>query len=373
MRCPVCSTALRRVRTRSFIVSICTKCKGIWFDAETFLPFAKKLSTESQTKSSSKITFQPRNVVTSEQVIEDARLCPNCQAGLHKFNYAYDSNIFLDKCKNCKGIWTDAGEIQQVASYLKKDPRLQEIGSYLVKRDRQLEDITSLSDALSRPVSPLIWFAPRIILPVGDDLSREKPPLTNIAFIAICTIVFVLIAIAGGPTKSFFQQYGFVPARWLGIGLITSMFLHADIFHILGNMYFLWLFGDNVEDRLGHVKYILFYLAAGLAADFLHGLIHINSTIPAVGASGAISGVMGAYMVFYPHARIKVFIFYTIVNMSAAFYLGTWFAFQLLWGFYYTKTGVSGVGWFAHIGGFIFGAAYAFLVKRTSTLKANVE
>ena len=137
-------------------------------------------------------------------------------------------------------------------------------------------------------------------------------------------------------------------------------------------MYFLWIFGDNIEDQLGYIKYVLFYLGAGIAAAALHSAIHPGSTRLMIGASGAISGVMGAYLVFYPRARIRLFFLFRVIRVPAIGYLGCWFGFQLLYGFSYKGLGISNVAWFAHIGGFVFGMAVAFAVKGLEGLKAGV-
>ena len=129
-------------------------------------------------------------------------------------------------------------------------------------------------------------------------------------------------------------------------------------------MLFLWLFGDNVEDRLGRVRFVLFYLACGLVASAVHAIANPGSTIPCIGASGAISGVMGAYMIFFPTAKIKVLFFPTIVEVGAGFYLGGWFVLQLMYGFISASSEFSNVAWFAHIGGFAFGAFVAFMWKK---------
>jgi membrane associated rhomboid family serine protease len=136
--------------------------------------------------------------------------------------------------------------------------------------------------------------------------------------------------------------------------LFTSMFLHGGFLHLAGNMLYLWIFGNNIEDALGHLKFILFYVFAGLAAAVFQLLYDPSSTAPMIGASGAISGVLGAYLVLYPYARIKtlliIFIFFKIVELPAILLLTIWFFMQILY-----ATSMEGVAWYAHIGGFIFG------------------
>jgi membrane associated rhomboid family serine protease len=144
------------------------------------------------------------------------------------------------------------------------------------------------------------------------------------------------------------------------------MFLHAGIIHLIGNMLFLWIFGDNVEDRFSRLGFIIFYVSCGLTASVLHTLFHLNSSIPAIGASGAVSGIMGAYLIFYPEADVKILFIYKIIRVPAFLYLLIWFVFQLFFALMtYTSDAASGVAWFAHIGGFIFGCLVAFYKKRS--------
>ncbi|MGQ9618687.1 MAG: rhomboid family intramembrane serine protease [Candidatus Aminicenantia bacterium] len=144
---------------------------------------------------------------------------------------------------------------------------------------------------------------------------------------------------------------------------ITSLFMHGDIFHITGNMLYLWIFGNNVEDFLGPIKFIIFYILSGIVASLTHIIFHPNSTVPLVGASGAISGILGAYLLLFPYARIHTFVFLffiiKIIQVPAYFILIFWFLWQLI------NIGISGIAWFAHIGGFLFGLFFiSFFVKR---------
>lgn len=146
------------------------------------------------------------------------------------------------------------------------------------------------------------------------------------------------------------------------LSLLTSIFMHGSLLHIFGNMLFLWIFGNNIEDQLGVIKYLFFYLACGIGASFTHVLFYRNSLEPVIGASGAVSGVMGAYLILYPHARIRtlvfIFIFITFVDFPASLFLIIWFIFQ----FFYAGSG-SGVAWIAHVGGFIIGIILIKLLR----------
>ena len=203
-----------------------------------------------------------------------------------------------------------------------------------------------------------------MLFPYKDDNPRILVPYVTYCIIGINALIFVLQFNLGisdpSAEKAFIYRFGFIPADFSLITIFTSMFLHGGISHIMGNMWFLWVFGDNVEGVLGHLKYAIFYLMCGLAATISQLLINPNSTIPMVGASGAIAGVLGMYMIRFPHARVHVFafiiIFFTTFRVPAMFVLGFWFFNQLTNGFGslgFDTTG--GVAWFAHIGGFIAG------------------
>jgi len=239
-----------------------------------------------------------------------------------------------------------------------------------MKSRQKWEELGGYSRTFGRAALPFWYFGPRLVLPYADDNPITILPFVTIGLIAINILVFISLLL-GGAEGAF--QYGLVPAAVLeGRGLetfITSMFLHAGIFHLVFNMLFLYIFGDNVEEALGHLKFLIFYLAAGIAAGALHIAFNRASIIPAVGASGAISGVMGAYIVLYPSARVKTIIWCTVARIPAVVYLGLWFLLQVVFGLLaYSARGeggveVGGVAWFAHIGGFLFGVAVAGWVR----------
>ncbi|MBX4212152.1 rhomboid family intramembrane serine protease [Candidatus Pacearchaeota archaeon] len=199
--------------------------------------------------------------------------------------------------------------------------------------------------------------------PLRDDNPTRSFGFVNLIFIIINVIVFI---ITYSSLDHFIQTYGFTPAYFSVLTIFTSMFLHAGVAHIVGNMWFLYIFGDNVEDRLGHVTYLFFYLLAGVFATLAHYLLNIGSVIPSVGASGAISGVLGAYIVFFPNAGVYVTGGGGVGRVSAFMMLGLWFLFQLFSGAAGLFGAQSGIAFFAHIGGFVFGVIFALIYKRIS-------
>ena len=208
------------------------------------------------------------------------------------------------------------------------------------------------------------------MLPLRDNNPRRTVPVVNTLLIIGNIMMFFWELSLGPRLEPVLSAVAFVPARFWNVVLaipniltiFISMFLHGGWLHLGGNMLYLWIFGDNIEDRLGHVRYLLFYLACGFAATMAHAFMNPYSATPSIGASGAIAGVLGAYLICFPRARvttlIPLFIFITIREIPAIVILGFWFVFQLFVGV--ASIGVAeqnagGVAWFAHIGGFAFG------------------
>jgi len=203
-----------------------------------------------------------------------------------------------------------------------------------------------------------------MFFPYRDDNPSILFPYVTYAIIATSVLVFLFQFYLAGNNPELGGQlvhhFGFTPSKLNPLPIFTSMFLHGGFFHLIGNMWFLYIFGDNVESILGHVKYFLFYLVCGFGAALVQFLVDPNSSIPMIGASGAIAGVLGAYMVRFPRARVHVFVFifvfFTTIYVPAQIVLGLWFLMQLTSGL--NSLGLNttgGVAWFAHVGGFIVG------------------
>ena len=201
-----------------------------------------------------------------------------------------------------------------------------------------------------------------MFIPIGDENPRERTPYVNYVLLGANILAFLLFCFPE-PTQPFLEIYAMKPALFEWKTLVTSMFLHAGFLHLLGNMVFLWIFGDNVEDRLGHVGYAVFYFVCGFAADFSHVLTHRASEIPTLGASGAISGVVAAYAVFFPRHRIRMLVWLGVYSdiyfIPAVWWIGIWFAEQV----FFSLQNIGGVAYAAHIGGFLAGVAVAGAVR----------
>jgi membrane associated rhomboid family serine protease len=207
------------------------------------------------------------------------------------------------------------------------------------------------------------------MFPIGDDNSaRRLQPVVVYALIAV-NVLFFLVELIGG--DAFIGTWSFVPSRFLAnpagdfVTIFTSMFMHAGWVHIGGNMLYLWIFGDNVEDRFGHLQFLVFYLVCGIAATFAQLAFSIGSDIPNLGASGAIAGVLGAYILLFPQRQVRVMAGYGITEMPALVVIGLWFVLQLFSGVgsLGAAADTGGIAFMAHIGGFVAGFVLAFFLR----------
>ncbi len=231
-----------------------------------------------------------------------------------------------------------------------------------------------------------------MFFPLRDNNPRNTVPVVTIALIVINCLVFLReFTLDEASTSLMIQNLGLIPSRTVAffsgepvtisqalVPLLTSMFLHGGWMHLIGNMWFLWIFGDNVEDRVGHMRFVLFYLCCGLAGSLAHMVSSPASTVPTVGASGAIAGVLGAYLITYPRAKvltlIPIFFFITTVEIPAYLFLFGWFAYQFFFGM--VSLGPEGqmgggVAWFAHIGGFLAGVPLMLWARSGRPVRAS--
>jgi membrane associated rhomboid family serine protease len=210
------------------------------------------------------------------------------------------------------------------------------------------------------------------MIPLRSSEPHYTRATVTLSIIAVNVAVFLYqlsLGLNSYGGNRFIMHFGLVPDRFTYSSIITSMFVHGGFLHIAGNMWFLWIFGRGVEDLVGHARYLLLYLACGIAGGILFIAINSNSTIPTVGASGAIAGVMGAYLIKFPRAHIVtlvfIFIFITTIDIPAAFLLLYWFAIQFFSGVGsvgYSQMSQGGVAWFAHVGGFVAGMLLVMLM-----------
>ena len=213
------------------------------------------------------------------------------------------------------------------------------------------------------------------MIPLKDVIPSRTVPIVTITIIVLNSLAFLFELSLPIPIREeLFRVYGVVPADFTMLTAFTSMFLHEGWLHFLGNMLYLWIFGDNVEDQLGHGRFVVFYLICGVAAGLAHVFTNPVSTVPTIGASGAIAGVMGAYFVLFPHSRIlallPLFVFWNVVEVPAILFLGIWFVMQFFSGVGSIAAGAratgGGIAFWAHVAGFLTGMATVFVFRRPS-------
>ncbi len=212
------------------------------------------------------------------------------------------------------------------------------------------------------------------MIPIKDTIPSREPPIITKLLIAVNTIIFIFQAILPeGHLANFIYNFALIPTQLKGnyINLVTSTFLHGSWLHLLGNMWSLWLYGDNVEDSMGHFRFLLFYLLCGAISGYTHVLFNMHSKLPTIGASGAVAGVMGAYFILYPHAKIitlvpTFFILPMFIPIPAFIFLFFWFLSQVFSGTvnWFIGSMAGGVAWWGHIGGFIAGMLLQNLFRK---------
>ncbi len=349
LQCPQDRFPLRTLRHGEVAVDYCAECGGIWFDGgelERVLGTGVRLSEHLDGRPSR----------------SSSRTCPNGHGPMRLHTATADRRVVADACPACHGVWVDRGELRRVhARSPARDPIAEERVEALEARveDAQAQWAESGVEHREREArsGPREWWF-QFILHLPQEVYnpvRIKPWVTY-ALIAVNVLVFLLQLASA---DHLIPQGALVPAAFLRLvapwTIITAMFLHGNLLHLLGNMYFLWIFGDNAEERLGRVNYLALYLIGGLFAFFAQILSDPASTEPMVGASGAVSAVLGAYFYLFRERRIYAMILFFLVRIRTIWYLGIYLALQ----FFYAAVGVPGVAWWAHIGGFVTGLVWA--------------
>lgn len=368
MKCPQCGSGLVSVQFQTISVDKCPVCRGAWFDSGELSALVQEIKRGELRVEESEATAPTLG----------PNLCPRCFESLLPFDYQYNANIRLKRCPACKGIWVPFhcfGAIKKL--YQSSRKVFQRDAGFAQGLKEHYEDIENwqtigeFSSLLSSRVPIWLLFAPKIVMPLSDSPGVSSAPLVTLSLIGINLVLsfYHWTGLSGMKFEQYVNLYGMVPARVIQgdrlPGILTSLFVHAGIFHLLGNMFYLWLFGDNVEERMGRIKFLIFYFFAGTLGALVHAFFYSDSTIPLVGASGAISGVLGAYFIFFPWARIKTLFMYRVIDIPAWIYLGTWIAFQVILAVLSLALGrMFSVAFLAHIGGFLSGILISFTMKR---------
>jgi membrane associated rhomboid family serine protease/Zn-finger nucleic acid-binding protein len=348
-QCPRCVLPpLERTEYDGTKVAICPRCAGLWcapreWDPDKFGAFPAMdpepaaIAGEEAVVKAALVGVEAANEVTGLEVEKRANLlCPTCRTALNAVKLGEQEPCELDQCSGCGGVWFDKHEWEHLNT--------------LHAWEREQERI-------AKPTTWGQWCLQFFLgMPSEYNLPPRRFPFVTVGIIALCVLVLVVELIVG---EEAWLPFGTAPNKlWQGLGLytlVTSQFLHAGFLHLVGNMYFLYLLGDNVEDALGHYAFLAFYLACGALADLLHAAIFAAESAPLVGASGAICGVMAAYVLLYPKARLTFMLIFWQFKLSAVWWMTIYVAIQVVAGFITIQKGGLGVGYFAHIGGFVAG------------------
>ena len=341
---------------------ICRACGGMFYP-ET--EFSKHLDVVMRILPP-QITAQeiaPPNPTGRLLVGERGAACPGCGAPMRTFNYAYRSGIFLGRCPACRGLWVEPGQMLRMARFRVMNPGVEHMTAGVVKvlpQDEEEREPLGYDDDMDRElphVNPLgLGCFLGALLPVSNAPALSRPPVATWALIALNVAAYVI----GGPTYG--TAYWAFVAREIVAGtrletLLTSQFAHGDWLHILGNMLYLRAFADRVEDRLRSVPFLFLYLALGVVAALAQVFLSPHLDVPCLGASGAISGVLGLYLVLLPRSSVRVAIIAMTIPVPAVLFIVVWFLLQ------FGIPAHSGIAVAAHLGGFVAGAWIGGLVR----------
>ncbi len=399
MLCPRCQCDLKKEAFSNIHLATCSQCRGTWYYGETL---AKLLSLQ---KNRELMNFSKDIFLQQESDLN----CPECKCHMEAKTFKNDKGLTIDQCKHCQGVWLDKNEFpktkqlirEQVAAKRKDAANQETIGKIhpfrlypvpktekpmpvvikkiqpitldMEERDEVAEERELDEGTYAAEVTAGLWaFTALTGFPVeAYNPPRRRFPYVVVSFIVINFLIqWILSTFSMAHLSDFFRTYGAVPEKILGgmslFTLVSYAFIHGGWLHLIGNMYFLWIFGDNVEDRLGHFGFILFYLACGILSALVQVIAMVKMGIPAtplVGASGAVAGVMGAYLYFFPKAAL----YQTIIipypfKIPVYFYLGFWVIVQ----FVGQLSGQKNVGWWAHIAGFFLGFLFVYIYRQIS-------
>lgn len=378
--CPACRNLMNRGIRNWVAIDVCSKCGGIWFDQDILKSYIYSYLKDNPDVPAQALDID-KKIIGINDIKEQVLICPICNIPMEKYNYMYDSNIILDRCAKCNGVWTEKDEIKALVSYVKGNPAMRELANAMLEDKKPSDEfvVTTQHKARSSNWSLLRFLFVPMLIPLGDYRISFKKSSATILFITINIVVFFACWSSKDIANYVFSVYGMYPQKILsGQGLytlITSNYLHFSLGHLLSNMYFLYFFGRKIEDRLGSGLFLIGYLFFGLCGNLLSLVDPSIREACHAGASGAIAGVMGAYFIYFPKNKIMTHFLGYSFYMSAYFYLGVWIVYQMV--FVFRGSG-SGIGWFAHIGGFFAGIIMANIfdskksnLKDTQKIKDN--
>jgi len=363
MQCPICKNQLVKITIHGIEIDSCSNCVGAWFDGNELVDFLKN-SPKGEHEGEAR---EPRltNLSVDRQMKEEG-FCPKCNQLATPFTVG-SSRVSVLRCGNCGGMWVALSQVDALRHWYRQAGLAERLMLY--SGPREIETFS---------VGPI---RKSFLGLIEDENPTRHFPLATVFIILLNVILFIWSITSPDRARFLFM----VPRDVLNYPsenvymLFTSMFMHGGLLHLFGNMYFLWIFGDNIEDRVGMVKYVLIYLSSGIFAGLAHAFFTSRPEIPTLGASGAVSGIMGGYLLLYPKSRIKIFsMFYHPMllaplsslrpiawNFPVWFYLGVWFfGLQVV----NVLLKVPGVAWYAHIGGFVFGYLTLYIMRESNRL-----
>jgi membrane associated rhomboid family serine protease/Zn-finger nucleic acid-binding protein len=358
IQCPDCAVRMRLFSCAGVVLDKCDQCQGIWFDAHELGVFRNTLQAQD---------LQPLTVLGAESDPKlTIRTCPRDGNVLTEFAYSNNRKVRLNRCDRCNGIWSPFAEIVHLVNYVKTsqaiEPDVRALGHELLEHQALIErwrSVEEFGSVMNQRVYPW-WFAYGnpllrpigIILPLGTSTSAGYETYATFGIVVLNILVF---AIYRGDSVSL----AMVPKEvWSGarpFSVLTSFFAHAGVLHLVGNLFYFWIFGAAVEARLGLRRFLTLYFSAGFVANGIMLVMHSASMIPSLGASGAISAVLGAYLFLFPSASVRTYVIYAIVDVPAWIYLGGWFSMQIFSAWVSAAGDLPGIAWSAHISGFLFG------------------
>ncbi|MBI5675703.1 MAG: rhomboid family intramembrane serine protease [Nitrospirae bacterium] len=338
------------INTHGIEIESCSECDGAWFDRNELPQY---LSNKADSDWHNVLLNEKQLKTNNDFGFNGGGFCPKCNQAVEQISIP-DLKIKILKCVGCMGVWIRRCHLQPLTQwYITATP----------SQKLQLKDYDDQADTWEiEEDAPL---GASLLGLIKDDNPTRSFPYTTASLIIINTLIFIYCLYLKDNTFLLMVPASLLSSPLTNIHTVfTSMFMHANIFHLIGNMYYLWVFGDNVEDRLGPIKYLSVYLFCGVIADFTHALVTDRPDLPTLGASGAISGILGGYLLLYPKARISAFslVYFRSIRFTspAWLYLGVWF-FGQQW--LNAALGSCGVAWYAHIGGFISGFLILLLLK----------
>lgn len=375
MNCPSCAFPLSPIWITTVSVDACFRCKGFWLrKKETGILLDALAGQASSSVPAENAADRRKETAVSDPAQGKPRPCPQCRRPMRQFNYAYDSNVFLDQCVSCERIWMDGGEIQQIVGSLRENLVTQR--EFLEKETEQ-EELKALAQAakiLSGRVAYPYWITraiPRVIIPLSDEFSPDQRfPVVTAALLIIFAVVFAGLRFFD--PEGYIRFFGVMPAgglhaRYPG-ALFFGAFVHANWVHLLGNCCLLWIFGDNVENRLGAAGYLALFVLGAAASVGIQILFYPSYPGFLLGSSGGVASVLGAYAVFFPKNRVNTYLTDSLVDIPARVWLWVWFFFQIvLFALWRLLDMESVFGYFAHAGGFLFGVFVAMIFSRKSS------